>query len=167
MKSSVGFLLAFYWVIANAASFADDFLTARDQIPANDYAALNELQENYLSKFNHLVSMCGTEEDYINLVTLGFLIEGTHPIEQFSEIASKATMHCPDMVLNALAEHHGEPVVNFVGALGIRIAPWVVAESIYPELLKYEHRKVYDEYFKPWIHNCVDANGEAIVGCGQ
>lgn len=161
-------LISIFWIsVVSAEPISETFLSEKDKIKKRDFRSLGKLEEKYILKFRHLEKGCGTDKEYFDLVTIGYLIEGTHTLEFYSEVASKAIMLCPDNVLKVLRTHHGEPVANFVRTLVIRIPPWEVAEAIYPELLKNEHQLIYEEYFKKWVHTCVNNKGKAIVGCGN
>lgn len=150
-----------------ASNITEDFFSEKDKISKSDFSALGALQEKYIIKFEHLYETCGTQQEYFDLITLSHLIEGSHQLEYYSEVASEAIMYCPNELLKAMEIHHSEVVSKFVDALVIKIAPWDVAQAIYPALMKTEHKNMYETYFKNWVHNCVNSKGVAIVGCGQ
>ncbi len=166
MRSTIFMILVFYLNVGYAENILELYFNQKDLIPDDNSIALKEFHDKFFSRFDHLKSACGSYREYYQLISLGYAVEGKHPEEVFSEIASLATMICPGWAFIALRQHHGEPASNFVNSLTIRFDPWIVAESIYPVLMNGKHQDVYKWYFKNWIHKCVNSNGEAIVGCG-
>lgn len=166
MKFIIFIITLFFGVLVQAELISEQFLSQKEKIAPDDFFGLANFQEQFISEFEHLGKKCGSEKEYYDLVTLGYLIEGTHLLEYYSEIASKAIMKCPKEVINTLKRHHAEPVANFVNSLGIRIPPWEVAEAIYQEVSRKENTNIYNQYFKKWFNACVTSNGKAIVGCG-
>ena len=148
-------------------NITEEFLSKKENVESNKASQLAEFQIEFIDRFAHLAEKCGSQKEYYDLITIGFLIEGTHILEYFSEIAAKATMLCPSSVLEALAIHHSEPFHTFADSLVIRVPPWEVAESIFHTVTDPKYQKVYDIYFASWLHQCVDSKGVAIVGCGN
>ena len=165
MKSLFILFIIFHSSFVIAEPISEMFLSEKDDIKKNDVNALGKLQEKYIARFMHLEDKCGTDKDYFDLITIGYLIEGAHFVEFYSKVASRAIMLCPNNLLKVLKRHHGEPSSNFVNMLGVRIPPWEVGEAIYSEVIKPEHMQVYNNYFKEWIHHCVNDKGKAVEGC--
>ncbi len=136
-------------------------------IPAGYNAATKRYEtiSQAIFSFNFLTKKCGTEKQYKELFELTPKINGAATMEHIGEVNALALMTCPDSYLSALKLVNEEEIAASVGAMGITLPPWEVAEAIYSYLDKPRFKDLMDKYFRNWVIDCTYSNGKAKVGC--